>query len=459
MRQRLRPVTNPRLHEAIGRVGWSLADTAAAINQVGLENGLGLTYGAGSVAHWLTGTMPRAEVIPIVVEAFTRGLGIPTLTASDLGWPQLPTLAGPEGLDDPWSGDPVAWITHLGRDDMLDRRTALTAGIYAISAALPARPHPTIVRHGPARRAGASDITRIRAMGDLFQEMDDQYGGGHARSLVAAYLTQHVAPLLCGTTGRARPGLFIAAAELAYLLGWMAADDLRTGLAQRYYIQAVRLAEEADDRTMRSTALRSLSVQAIELGHAKEGLALAEAAAEGLRRGASARKRAWITGMRAEALAATGYGSHQARDLLRKAEADLEHADSPPEGEWTGNYRRESFEHQVGLTLAQMGDHKAAEEHFAASVASRRLVERRTKALIGARLAEAQLQQLHPEAAAHTVLGLAADLDGVSSERIRQTLIGIRRAWQPYRPDPFVDQADRFLAETIRSATHAGLLP
>jgi hypothetical protein len=221
----------------------------------------------------------------------------------------------------------------------------------------------------------------------------------------------------------------------------------------------VRLAEEADDRTMRSTALRSLSVQAIELGHAKEGLALAEAAAEGLRRGASARKRAWITGMRAEALAATGYGSHQARDLLRKAEADLEHAGSPPEGEWTGNYRRESFEHQVGLTLAQMGDHKAAEEHFAASVASRRLVERRTKALIGARLAEAQLQQLHPEAAAHTVLGLAADLDGVSSERIRQTLIGIRRAWQPYRPDPFVDQADRFLAETIRSATHAGLLP
>ncbi|MFC4056173.1 hypothetical protein ACFOY4_41355 [Actinomadura syzygii] len=52
-----------------------------------------------------------------------------------------------------------------------------------------------------------------------------------------------------------------------------------------------------------------------------------------------------------------------------------------------GNYRRESFEDQVGLPLSQLGDLKGAEEHYAASVGSQRTVERRTRTVIGARLA------------------------------------------------------------------------
>lgn len=92
---------------------------------------------------------------------------------------------------------------------------------------------------------------------------------------------------------------------MTYLLGWIAADP-KAGLAQRYYIQAARLAHEAGNPLMPSTVLRSLAVQAIELGHNPQGLALAEAAADGIRRGCPPRKRAWITGMHAEALAATG---------------------------------------------------------------------------------------------------------------------------------------------------------
>lgn len=85
---------------------------------------------------------------------------------------------------------------------------------------------------------------------------------------------------------------------------------------------------------------------------------------------------------------------------------DLERADSLPEHEWTGNHRRESYEHQVGLPLAQLGDYKGAEEHYAASVAARRPHERRTRALIGAELAHVQLRQRHPDHAARTLLDL-----------------------------------------------------
>ena len=135
------------------------------------------------------------------------------------------------------------------------RPVAARPDLAAILAARPwvagfaRRPVPGVTgqaasRSGPARSAGPSDVARIRRMGDCFQEMDDLYGGGHARTTVAAYLVQEVAPLLRGTTGRARPDLFTAAAEMAYL-DWMSADDMRPGLAQRYYIQAIRLADEA----------------------------------------------------------------------------------------------------------------------------------------------------------------------------------------------------------------------
>jgi len=200
---------------------------------------------------------------------------------------------------------------------------------------------------------------------------------------------------------------------------------------------------------MRATALRSLSVQAIGLGHNQEGHALAEAAAESAR-SAESRRRAWITGMRAEALAAHGHDRHRAHRLLAQAEADLEHADSLPEHDWTGNYRRESFEHQVGLTLAQLGDYKAAGEHYALSVAARRPAERRTRALIGAELARIQVIQRQPDQAAQTLLGLRDDLTAVSSRRLARALAQVRTAWRPYRPDPAIDDADRLLASLAR---------
>lgn len=386
-------------------------------------------------------------MVPVAAEAFSRLLGQSGLTAADLGWAGQ-DAAAPR---DPWRGDPVAWITSLGKDDMLNRRTLLTAGLYSPAAAtLPSAPEQAASRTGPARRAGLSDVARIREMGDRFQEMDDLYGGGHGRATVAAYLVQEAAPLLRGTAGKARPALFTAAAEMACLLAWMSADDARPGLAQRYCIQAIRLADEAGSPAMRATALRSLSVQAIELGHHQQGHALADAASTSAR-GAGPRRRAWITGMQAESSAAHGQDRHRARRLLAQAEADLEHADSPPEHDRTGNYRRESFEHQAGLTLAQLGDWTGAAGHYALSVAARRPSEHRTRALIGAGLARIQVIQRRPDEAARTLLNLRDDLTTVTSTRLAHALATVRTGWRPYRPDPLIDDADRLLVTLTRA--------
>lgn len=436
-RTRTAPVLNPALAGLLAAAGRPYAFIAARINRVAAENGIVLSCTAATLSKWVSGQTPLPSTRPAVVEALRRLLDRPGLTACDLGWKGTLTKAY---HDDPWQGDPLFWIARLSRDDMLDRRTAL----YTLAAATLPATIPTIPdRPGPARRAGAAEVEQIRQTTSLFGDLDDRFGGGHARAAAAAYLAHEVAPLLQGTTGRHRPELFSAAASLACLLGWMAADDLKTGLSQRYYIQAAKLAHEADNPIIGSGVLRSLAVQAIELGHRKQAAELAEAAHAGLRAGAPARTRAWIVGMCAETAAAVD--RRRAVRLLSAAETDLERADSIPDMQITGNYRRESFEHQTGLMLTQMGDHAGAEKHYTLSVAARRPVERRTRALIIARIATAQMRQHRPEDAARTILDASGDLSGISSARVHRHLAVLRAGWQRDRAVPDVAAADRLL--------------
>jgi hypothetical protein len=336
---------------------------------------------------------------------------------------------------------------------MLDRRIAITAGVYSLAAAAttPAFSPSCAASVNSTGSAGQADIARIRRMTAIFADLDDRHGGGHARSAIAAYFTHDVAPLLRSTTGRTRPELFAAASQLAYLAAWMAADAGHSGLAQRYYGKAVLLADEADDPLLRANALRSIAVQAIERGHSRTGLALADAAARSLPPDAPLRHLAWITGLTAEATAADGGDPHQARRLLHQTETYLDRADSPG-NQLFGNYQRPSFEHQVGLTLAALGDLPTAERHLTASVTSRTASEQRTRALIGSRLAAIQLRRRRPEAAAHTLLALTTDLDAVTSTRVHGTLAGIQTAWRPYLSDPTVAAADQLLSTTLPPA-------
>nr|WP_311132286.1 hypothetical protein [Nonomuraea gerenzanensis]SBO93949.1 Putative C1 regulatory protein [Nonomuraea gerenzanensis] len=431
---------NRALAALIEQTGWTHAAIAQHVNAVAAESGERLHYDRSAVGHWLTGTVPRPEAVHAAVEAFRRRLGRPDLAPRHLGWPDPDPAAAP--ADDPWGGDPVARLATLGEDDLLNRRTVLTVGTFtlaALSGLAATRGNP----HGQARdlRAGAGDVVRLRGATAAFADLDDQFGGGHARAAVAAYLSREVTPLLRRASGRTRPDLFAAAAELSYLAAYMAMDAGANALAQRYYISTVRLADEAGDLLLRATALRSMAVQAAELGHDGEALALADAAASALGGHGPRRTLAWITGMRAEAHAAAGT-RWDALNLLRRTETQLERADSPPETEWLGNYRRESLEHQIGLTLTQLGDHATAARHFTASMRARRPVELRTRVLIGLRAAHAHLRAGDPEQAAVTALGLSGDVRLIASARVHDELRRLRAGWQPYRTSPLVAEAD-----------------
>jgi hypothetical protein len=129
--------------------------------------------------------------------------------------------------------------------------------------------------------------------------------------------------------------LYEAAAEQAYLIGWMAYDDGHHGLAQRYLIQALRLCEEARSPALGAHVLAGLSDQANLLGYPKEALALAWAGRRVVERnaGESTACLADLLILEARALAALG-NAKEASATVTQAEQVYERVVPENEPEW-----------------------------------------------------------------------------------------------------------------------------
>ena len=183
------------------------------------------------------------------------------------------------------------------------------------------------MRNGARVNVGDCDVDAVRMTAQLFMTLDFQFGGGHARAALGQYYANDVCPLLEGRyTEEVGRRLFSAAAEVAQLLGWTAYDVGRHGLAQRYLIQALRLAQEADDRMMGGRLLSNMSHQATYLGNFEQAVLLARAAQEGARNVASATTMAMFLAMEARAHAGNNDNAAYSR-ALGEAERLFEKSD------------------------------------------------------------------------------------------------------------------------------------
>jgi hypothetical protein len=181
----------------------------------------------------------------------------------------------------------VDTIIELGKADV-KRRNVIKAPFVLAALAAPSRDwlvstlDETTSDRGP-RKVGLRQVAGIREMFALFQEMDVMRGGGHARTALLEYMNSYVLPLTREkheeTVQRA---IYEAAAEQAYLVGWMAYDDGQHGLAQRYLIQSLRLANASGNAVLGAHVLAGMSDQANLLGHPHEALMLARAGRRGI---------------------------------------------------------------------------------------------------------------------------------------------------------------------------------
>ncbi|MDH6144913.1 MULTISPECIES: MFS transporter [Kitasatospora] len=293
---------NERLGALLTQAQISNAGLARRVNDLGAQRGLTLRYDKTSVARWVSkGMVPQGPVPHLIATAIGGKLGRPVpLEEIGLGG----TDPAPElGLAFPREvADAVRSATDLWRVDLELRRGAgggrwsdTLAGTFSAAAyTTPVSrwlisPADSSVARGELAgprpggfRVGQADAAKLREAAQEARRWDSKYGGGDWRSsMVPECLRQEAAPLLLASysdaVGRA---LFGATAELTRLAGWMAFDTGQHEAAQRYYIQALRLARAAADVPLGGYVLASMSLQAGYRGFAEEAVDLAQAALE-----------------------------------------------------------------------------------------------------------------------------------------------------------------------------------
>lgn len=363
---------NEKLGTVLALAGISNAGLARRVNDLGAQRGLTLRYDKTSVARWVSkGMVPQGAAPHLIAAAIGQKLGRPVplheIGLADADPAPEVGLAFPRDV-----GEAVRSATDLYRLDLAGRRAGggiwqSLAGSFAVSAyATPASrwlitpADPSVEREAPRpgegvsaavaaaaehARVGHSDVAKLREAAEDARRWDSKYGGGDWRSsMVPECLRVDAAPLLLGSysdeVGRA---LFGATAELTRLAGWMAFDTGQQEAAQRYYIQALRLARAAADVPLGGYVLASMSLQATYRGFADEGVDLAQAALERNRGLATARTMSFFRLVEARAHAKAGDGVAAAA-ALKAAEGWLERSragDADPT--WLGFYSYDRF--------------------------------------------------------------------------------------------------------------------
>ncbi|MFE2938842.1 sporulation protein [Streptomyces sp. NPDC059255] len=389
---------NEKLGTVLALAGISNAGLARRVNDLGAQRGLTLRYDKTSVARWVSkGMVPQGAAPHLIAAAIGAKLGRPVplheIGLADADPAPEVGLAFPRDV-----GEAVRSATELYRLDLAGRRAGSggiwqsLAGSFAVSAyATPASrwlitPADSSVARDPAvaeaaqgahggggaaaqgaaqgasqgadgagpaggsgelspLRVGHSDVAKLREAASDARRWDSKYGGGDWRSsMVPECLRVDAAPLLLGAySDEVGRGLFGATAELTRLAGWMAFDTGQQEAAQRYYIQALRLARAAADVPLGGYVLASMSLQATYRGFADEGVDLAQAALERNRGLATARTMSFFRLVEARAHAKAG-DAVAAGASLKAAEGWLERSrDGDADPGWLGFYSYDRF--------------------------------------------------------------------------------------------------------------------
>ncbi|KUJ54546.1 regulator [Streptomyces albus subsp. albus] len=470
-------IPNRQLAALIAEAGFSNAGLARRVDQLGLEHGLDLRYDKTSVTRWLRGQQPRGTTPALIAEVFTRRLGR-RLSAQDLGldacapvYAGLEFAATPEEAVDIVSG---LWRKDSGNHAELRKIAFTPAGLVVPSrdwligrpdervargepmsdpgrraepprgpesARVPAQGRPGVPRQrqmsiesGPGQRVTMGDIAALRSVGELFRTLDQSYGGGHARQALVRYLEHEGEPMLRGSyteaTGRR---LFGAVADLTRLAGWTSYDIAAHGLAQRYFVQALRLAQAAGDRAYGSYVLITMSRQAVYLGHGREAVQLARVAQQGVGSGAPPVVQALLHAVEARGHAVLG-DVRACTTALARAERTLETSrpgDDVPY--WARFFDEAQLADEFGHSFRDLQQYRAAAQHAERSLQLRGSGYARSRLFCRVVLATARLGLGELEQACALGAEAAQQASEMRSARAVEYVRDFERRLEPYR--------------------------
>lgn len=245
-------------------------------------------FGAGTVSqtaayHWRDGgRVPHERLRPLIAHVLSMALG--RSISVDQIWGKMtagpPLIPATDGMD---TASTRHLLEGLVQGGMMDRRQLMCMSGAALTTAVATFLSGRIPKT-PEAEARASEsthplIAQVEQTVQSLQYLDDDYGGAANLGYVGAQVRATALVLVESaheTTVSRR--LQVALADCAQLAGWMAFDAGKQGLAQRYMLLGLRIANEAGYRDMAAHILGDLSFQASTYGTPRDAVELGEAA-------------------------------------------------------------------------------------------------------------------------------------------------------------------------------------
>ncbi|MEU3602664.1 tetratricopeptide repeat protein [Streptomyces sp. NPDC006798] len=424
-------VPNTALATLLRDADWTIREFIGAVNRMGSELGIKLNYDETAATHWLrNGVVPRAKAHPAICEALGRRLGRP-VTVAQAGIGTVPTTATTPG-------DTVAGLIELGSADMDPSRRAVlgsAAGLFSTTLTIPGYDDVAhrfdAFKRNPRTRIGHAEVAAVTTMTRQLIRLDDQFGGRNARPMAAAFLVNTIAPYLkADAAPDVTRAMLSAAADHAYLTGWMAMDEREDGIAQQYFVKALELASGAEDRPRYCRVLRGMSVHAIDLGHTSLAVRTANAAAEILPK-ADPRFEAFLAGQQAHVAAASG-DRRGALTSMRRAEAAVVRAERDADATF-GSYTPSALRYHISEVRAHLGDLPGAIREMEQAQKTRDPGLRRTRIRYNALLAERKLRAGRLEDACQSWHAVLDEYPAVQSGRCDDRVTAMTAALRPHR--------------------------
>ncbi|MFJ8945748.1 regulator [Streptomyces sp. NPDC102395] len=345
----------------------------------------------------------------------------------------VPAAAGAGALPAPGGAAAVARVPSQARPG--GRPAAPPGGVGRAGpggSGVPRQRGP--VERGPGQRVTGGDIAALRSVGELFRTLDDMYGGGHARQALVRYLEHECEPMLRGAYGeQTGRRLFAAAADLTRLAGWTSFDIAAHGLAQRYFVQALRLSQAAGDRAYGAYVLVTMSRQAVYLGHGREAVQLARVAQQGVGGGAPPVVQALLHAAEARGHGTLGEVRACTASLVR-AERALETAKPGDEVPfWARFFDEGQLADEFGHCHRDLQQFRAAAQHAERSLRLRPAGYARSRLLCRVVLASARLGLGELEQACLLAAEAAGQAAEMRSVRAVEYVRDFERRLEPYR--------------------------
>ncbi|MFY4719398.1 sporulation protein [Streptomyces sp. LaBMicrA B280] len=333
-----------RLIEASGASNKSLA---LRVNQLAQGTGLATDYSHTSVANWCRrGMVPKWPVPQLIAAALGERLGRP-VTLAEIGMADAETPDVRVGLDFPRDRAEAVqeatafWSSVNRRDFLAGSGFAASAFTTPVTRWL-VTPVDGSADHRGGRQVGQADLAELRDAAEEARRWDSKYGGGSWKAdSVTVCLQERAAPLLRGSfTDAVGRELFSVTAELSRLAGWTAFDVGRHDVAQRHFIQALRLARAGGDVQLGCYVLTTMAMQSLMRGFVSEAIDMAQGAFERAKGQAAPRVLAFTKLIEARAHARDG-AVRAASRVLAASEDLLGRADAAggPEPAWIDFYR------------------------------------------------------------------------------------------------------------------------